>query len=292
MVRPWLAALALLVCGLMWLTAYAWSVDFVPAEVLSGLGRAAAALRLEGIGIALHLQAAKLWRAQVHSVREGGSPADGQSARFALADELGAAALLARVEGGAPLAEELAAEAVRAAPERADLRCLLVELRCAKLPAPQRRMAILRLVHETDAACAHLLAGQCFLAAGDAEAAEAYLKRAVELRSDVVGANLLLAELALRRADREEAAARAAAAFGHAQSLRARLQALERLRRAGGDAPPRWRVAAQHIWEHYWPAGALGLAFVLFLVHPALIAAAMHAAARLRGQDKTAQSAS
>ncbi len=293
MVRPWRAALGLVVCGLIWLGAYAYSVGFAPADLLSGLGRAAAGLRLEGIAMALHLQAAALSRAQVRALRDlGAGETARQEARFALADDLRSAALLAHVEGDEEPAEDLVTEAIRAAPERVDLRCLLVDMRSADLTADERRVALLRLVYETDAACAHLLAGRSFLEAGDGVAAEAYLQRAAELRPDRPEPHLLLAELYRREGDRDEALRSAQAALANAQDLRTRLEATDCIRMAGGVVPERRRLIAEHAWRNYRQAGVPALAFLVFLLHPLLVSAARRRLARRRGQRSMADSAS
>ncbi len=293
MVRPWHAALGLTGCGLIWLLAFAWSVQFEPAAILSGVGRAAAVIRFEALAMTAHMEAAELTRARVRSLRdEGAAAAALQRKRFDLANELRDAGLLAHADGNAALAEELLTAALQAAPERADLRCLLVDVRTRALPADERRVALLELVHESGSACAHALAGESFLQAGDMEAAQSYLARAAELRPDWVAPHLLLAEVAWRRGDRAGALASAGAALEHAQSLRDRLAAVERVRMAGGRAPERWRVIGEHARREWWPVGALAAAFVLFLVHPALVRAARRGLARLRSQPAAADSTS
>jgi len=292
-VRPWHAALGLAACGLIWLLAFAWSVRFEPAAILSGLGRPAAGLRLGALAMGAHLEAAELSRARVRRLRgEGAAVAALQRTRFDLANELRDAGLLAHADGNAALAEELLTAALQAAPERSDLRCLLVDLRSRALPPDERRVALLELVHESGSACAHMLAGESFLEAGDAEAAQAYLGRAAELRPDWPAPHLLLAEVCWRGGDRAGALANASAALPHAQGLRDRLAATDRMRLAGGRAPERWQVIAEYAWREWWQAGALAAAFVLFLVHPALVAAGGRGLARLRAQPTTADSTS
>lgn len=293
MVRPWLGALGLAISGLLWLGAYAWSVHFEPPRVVSGLGDAASALRFEALAISLHVRAAEMHRDEVIRLRARGAAAPRlQEERFALADELRTAGLLADAEGAAGPAAELLANAVRAAPERVDLRCLLADVRARHESPEQRRVALLRLLLEYDAACAHTLVGESFLESGDAGAARAYLERATTLEPDWARPWLALAEIHLQTGDRERALKSALAALQCAPGLHTRLAAAELVRQAGGAAPPRWQLIAEHAWRTYWPAAALAGAFVIFLTHPALLRRLRRALRRSGAQEKAADSAS
>lgn len=293
MVRPWLGALGLAVCGLLWLLAYAWSVQFDPPRIVGGLGHAAAGLRLPALGVGLHVRAAELHRTRVVALRAQGAAAPRlQEERFALADELRTAGLLADAQGDVAAARDLLADAVRAAPERVDLRCLLTEVRARGQSPEQRRLALLRLLLEHDAACTHTLVGESFLVAGDLAAARPYLERAITLDPTWARPWLALAQVRLQARDRAGALESGVAALQHATSLGHRLAAADLVRRAGGTAPPRWRLIAEHVGRGYWQAGALALAFALFLVHPMLLSR-LRAVLRRRGdQENTAESAS
>lgn len=293
MVRPWLGALGLAICGLLWLGTYAWSVRFEPPRVVSGLGDAAAALRFEALAVSLHVRAAEMHRAEVVRLRARGAAGPRlQEERFALADELRSAGMLADAQGEAASAAELLANAVRAAPERVDLRCLLADVRARELGPEQRRLALLRLLLEYDAACAHTLVGESFAEAGDTAAARAYLERATALEPDWARPWLALAELHLKTGDREQALDSARVALRCASGLRARLAAAKLVHRAEGEAPPRAQMIAAHIARSYWPAAALALAFAVFLVHPWLLRRLRGALRRADAQEKAADSAS
>lgn len=293
MVRPWPAVLGLAGCGLLWLIVYAWSVQFEAPRVVSGLGSAAAALRFEALAVSLHVHAAEMHRAEVVRLRaRGASGPSLQEERFALADELRTAGLLAEAEGERAAAVELLANAVRATPERVDLRCLLADLRARGQSPEQRRVALLRLLLEHDAACAHTLVGESFLEAGDLTTARAYLERATALQPHWARPWLALAELHLKTGDREQALDSARVALRCASGLRARLAAAELVRRAGGEAPPRAQMIAAYIARSYWPAAAPALAFAVFLVHPWLLRRLRGALRRADAQEKAADSAS
>lgn len=293
MVRPWLGALGLAVCGLLWLLVYAWSVHFEAPRVISGLGEAAATLGFEALAANLHVQAAGLHRARVTRLRaQGAAAARLQAERFALADELRTAGLLAAAEGEPGTAAELLANAVRAAPERADLRCLLADLRSRGLPPEERRMALLRLLLEYDVACAHTLVGESFLEAGKLAAAQPYLERATTLCPNWSRPWLDLAKLHLSAGDREQALHSARAALQHARNLHTRLTAAALIRRAGGTGPSACHLVAEHICRNYWPPAALALAFGVFLVHPALVRRVRRGLGPSGDQAKTADSAS
>jgi tetratricopeptide (TPR) repeat protein len=291
--RPWLVALALVGCGLIALTAYAWRVEFRGPAVVSGLSEAAANVRLRGIAMSLRIQAAELRRNEVRRLRAQSAPAAARTqARFALADELRDAALLAEADGDLERAREWMAEAAQAAPERADLRCLLTDLRTREAAPDERRMELLRLVYHHDAPCAHVLAAESFLAAGDTQAARAYLQRAAEADERWAEAHLALARLDLREGDAGAAHANAAQALSLARDLRLRLSAAAVLRAAGGSAPSRVQLTAQWAWRSYaYVLPAAGV-FVLLLVSPALVASARRGVAWMRSQRGTAESAS
>jgi len=292
-VRPWLGALALAVCALIWLAVFAWSVGFEPAAVVSGLAQGAATVRLEGIGMALHIEAAEMHREAVARLRRAGAgEARLRSARWRIAGELRAAALLAQAGGDLKLAQSLLTRALQAAPERVDLRCMLTELRARGMPPGDRRMELLRLAYRTDAACAHLLVGESFLETADLQAAEAYLTRAARAEPQWARAHLTLARLYRRSGRREDALAEARAALACADGLRERIVATEMVRLTGGTAPAAWRVIAEHLWHGYRHVGVLVLALVLFAVHPAIVALLRRAVARLRRQESMPESAS
>ncbi len=293
MVRPWYALLGLAACGVIWLVAFGWSVQFEPTAMMSGLGRAASGLRLNALAMGAHLEATELARARVRRLRnEGAAAATLQRTRFDLANELRDAGLLAYADGNPALAEDLIRAALQAAPERRDLRCLLVDVRSRALTPDERRVALLELVYETDSACAHMLAGENFLTVGDAEAAQAYLARAVELRPDWPTPHLLLAEACRRQGDRAGALTGAQAALQHARTLDERLAAIDLIRMAGGRAPERRQVIVEHVRREWWQVTALATAFALFLVHPTLVAMTRSGLQRLRRQPVTVNSSS
>lgn len=293
MLRPWLVALALVGCGLISLIVYAWSVDFSAPDVVSGLGEAAASVRLEGLGMSLRHAAADMRREEVRRLRaEGASEPRRVQARFALADELRDTALLAEVEGDLDLATECLTEAVQAAPERVDLLCLLTDLRTRDAKPEERRVEFLRLVYEHDAPCAHLMAGESFLEAGDAEAARAYLQRAAEGQPQWAAPRLAMARLELRSGESAAAQQHAAEALRRAPDLRTRLNAAALLRQAGGVAPARWLVIARWLWGSYACAVPMAGVFVVLLAGPALVRLVKRAVAWVQAQRGMAESAS
>lgn len=293
MLRPWLAALALVGCGLISLIVHAWSVDFRAVEVVSGIAEGAVNVRFEGIAMGLRIEAAEMRRSEVRRLRAGGASASRLlDARLALADELRDAALLAEAEGDLDLAKEWMAEAVQAAPERADLRCLLTDLRTRSAEPDERRLALLRLVYEHDGPCALLLAGESFAEAGDSAAARAYLERAVEGAPRWPDAHLALARLELRQSAPEAAVTAASEAFRLARDLPTRLRAAEVIEDAGGAAQPRWEIIARWQWRSYaYLLPMVGL-FAVLLVSPALAGLGRRAVAWLRAQRGMAESAS
>jgi len=291
--RPWLAALALVACALIALGVYAWTVEFRAPDIVGGLGRAAAGLRLEAIAMSLHLEAAEMRREEVRRLRaENAAPARRQAARFALANDLRAAALLAEAEGNTDRASEWLTEASRAAPERVDLICLLTDLRTRAAGPNERRMELLRLVYRHDSPCANLLAGQSFLDAADPDAARSYLERAAADSPDWAEPHLALARLDLRAGDLPAARARAAHALAQAEDLPSRLQAAAIIRAAGGAVPPPWQLIAQWAWRGYAWLLPAAVAFVVLLVSPALADLARRAVAWIRSQRGMAESAS
>ncbi len=291
--RPWPAALALVACLVIALAVYAWSVDFRAPDVVSGLGEAAAAVRLQATAMALHLQAAEMHREEVRRMRDAGEAAARlQAARFALADQLRTAALLAWAEGNPDRAGEWLVEASRAAPERVDLICLMTDLRTRATEAAERRVELLLLVLRYDSPCANLLVGESFLEAGDADAARGYLQRAAQGSPEWPGPHLALARLHMLAGDPAAAQASGQKALAHARDLHSRLNAAAIVRRAGGVAPERWRLIAEWAWRTYaWVLPVVG-AFVVLLVSPALVRLGRRGVAWVRSQRGMAQSAS
>jgi tetratricopeptide (TPR) repeat protein len=293
LLRPWLAALALVVCGVVWMIAFAWSVSFRPPEIVRGLAQAASSVRLEAVAMGLHRSAAEMRREEVRRLRNSSRAAARlQALRFELADDLRDAAALAEAEGETELARQWMADAVQAAPERVDLLCRLSEMRSRDLPADERRMAALRLVYRYDAPCALVLAGKSFMSAGEHEAAEAYLLRAIERSPQWDEPHLLLARLHARAGDREEATLRAQQAFEVSDDLGTALAAAALVRNNGGVAPARWWLIAQHAWQQYRYVGLLVLVFAVMLLSPLLLALARRGWERVSAQRGTAESAS
>lgn len=283
MLRPWLAALALIACAVAWLTAYAWSVQFQPPAVLEGLARTAESVRLPAIAVRLHVRAAEMHRARVRALREIDAPeAERREARFALANGLRSAALIMQREEEQEVAVELLTEAMQAAPERADLRVLRTDLATRDGPAAERRVELLRLVYRHDQPLAHYLVAQSFLDEGADEAALGYLTRAAEGSDGWAEPHLALARLHLRGGRAEEAADHAREALAAGGDPRTQLAAGDLLRRAGGDAPERWRVIGEYALERYTAAALLAAAFVVLLFSPVLVALGARAVARVR----------
>lgn len=292
-VRPWLTALAIVVCALLWLVAYSWSVGFDGPETVAGLARGAAVARLEGIAISLHLQRAEALRERVWRLRaEGAGAAARRAARWELADALRDSATLAEREGALEMAVDLLTEAVQAAPERLDLWCLRTDLRTRSMAPGERRVELLRLVLRHDAACASLLAGESFRSEGDLEAAKVYLRRAAEIAPGWSRAHLALARVLKADGDTEGAEASALRVLETAGELQERLEAAALVRGSGGRAPEPWRLIAEHVWWTYRHGLLLGLALAVFVFHPALVSAGRGMVVRLRAQSRTADSAS
>ncbi|MFW5866213.1 MAG: hypothetical protein ACOCX2_00260 [Armatimonadota bacterium] len=293
MLRPWLVALALVVCALISLTIFAWRVDFSAPEVVAGLAEAAADVRLTGIAMSLRQEAAEMRRAQVRRLRDANA---GEAVltreRFALADELRDAALLAESEGDLDLAREWMAASAQAAPERADLRCLLTDVRAREAAPEERRMAFLRLVYEHDAPCANLLAGESFLDAGDSQAARAYLERAVEKTPKWAEPRLAMARMEMRANDPEAARRHAARALATATDLRTELGAASLLRSAGGAAPARWRLIARWAWQSYAYVLPSVAVFLVLVFSPAIVRLIKRGVNAVRSQRSIAESAS
>ncbi|MFO8080636.1 MAG: hypothetical protein R6V07_10040 [Armatimonadota bacterium] len=293
MLRPWLAALALIGCALIALAVFAWTVNFAGAAVVSGLAEGAANVRLRGIAMSLQRQAAAMRRDEVRRLRGGNaSAAERTMARHALADELRDAALRAEDEGDLALAREWMAEAAQAAPERADLRCLLADLRTRDASPDEHRMALLQLVYEHDTPCASLLAGESFLEAGDSGAARAYLERAGRRAPRWAKPRLALARLELRSGDRDRAREHAAEALALARGLRSELCAAALLDAAGGAAPSRWLLMARWAWRSYAYALPSLVLFVLLLISPMLVRLVKRGVAVVRSQEGITESAS
>lgn len=271
MVRPWVGGLGILLCALAWLGVLAWRAEFNPAGVYEGLARAAAAARLEGIAIALHLEAADSCRRQVHKLRaQGTSRAELKEARCALADQLKAASLILWREGEVGAASGCLDAAAKAAPERLDLKCLLIHARVETGQEPDLRLALLRLAYRHDAACALYLLGRMFLEDDRPDEATAYLERAAEKDPRQSRASLLLAEMQLRQNDRAGALASASQAYDNARSLGERLAAVALIERAGGRVPPRAALIAEACWQRYRYLALTLAALAVFLFHPAI----------------------
>lgn len=284
MLRPWFAALALVVCGLVLLATFAWSVQFDPPAMLGGLAEAAETVRLPAIAASLHVRAAEMHRAEVRRLREIGAPEmERRAARFALADRLQTAAVILYRAREPDAAGQLLREALQAAPERADLRSLLTDLNTRDLPAEERRVELLRLAYRHDRPLAHYLVAQSFLAEGRHEAAEGYLLRAAETGPTWAEPRLELARLQLRAGRAEEARESAQEALEVTNDLRTQLAAIELLRNSGGHAPERWRVIADFVIERYAVVGLLAVAFVLVLFSPALVALGARGVGAVRG---------
>lgn len=271
MVRPWVGGLAILLCALAWLGALAYRAQFRPAGMYEGLAGAAAAARLEGIAIALHLEAADAHRRQVQQLRaQGVARPRLKAARFALADQLKAAAMILWHQGEAQAASRHLDAAVKAAPERLDLRCLLIQARVRWGEEPDLRLALLRLAYRHDAACALYLLGRTFLEENRLEEATAYLQRAAERDPRQSGAHLLLAEIGLKQNDRPGALGSASQAYRSARSLQERLAAAALTDRAGGRVPSRAAIMAEAYWRRYRYLAVTLAALAIFLFHPAL----------------------
>lgn len=271
MVRPWVGGLAILLCALAWLGALAYRAQFRPAGMYEGLAQAAAAGRLEGIAIALHLEAADAYRGQVQHLRAQGAPrAELKGARHALADQLKAAAMILWRQGEPRAASRHLDAAAKAAPERLDLGCLLTQARVRCGEEPDLRLALLRLAYRHDAACALYLLGRTFLEENRLEEATAYLQRAAEKDPSQSGAHLLLAEIRLEQNDRAGALASASQAYDNARSLQGRLAAAALTDRAGGRAPSRTAIIADAYWRRYRYLAVTLAALAIFLFHPAL----------------------
>ncbi len=283
--RPWLIAAAFLICASAGLLAFAWSVQFDAPATLDGLAVGAHAVRLRGIAIALQTRRAELLRARVRRMRVTGASATAlQTARWSLADALRDASIISREAGLDGVAETYMALAAQAAPERDDLRCLLIDLRSRELPPRQRRVELLRLVLEQDCACANMLAGESFMVAGDLEAAAPYLARAAELAPEWPRPHFALARLHLRRSDSDAALRSARAALDSSSGMRQRLAAAELIRRAGGNAPAAWRIVVEQLRDRWTPVGLLALGFLLFVFHPALLSGGRSLLCRVRRQ--------
>lgn len=293
MLRPWMAALALMICALLSLVVFAWSVDFYAPDVVQGFAEASAGLRLEGLAMGLHHEAAEMRRREVRRLRDAGAPAaERTSVRLALADELRDAALLAESEGDLDLATEWMGEAVQAAPERVDLVCLLTDLRTRGGQPEERRVAFLRLVWEHDAACAYMLAGESFLEADDLQTARIYLERAATRAPQWAKPRLMLARIELRANHAEAATEHAREALQLSTDLDAELEAASLLRSTGGDAPAPWEIIARWLWRSYaYVLPSIG-AFVLLLLSPGIIRLVQTGVAWVRSQRNMAESAS
>jgi tetratricopeptide (TPR) repeat protein len=293
MLRPWLAAVALIVCITAAFALDVWRAGFHAPTVVGRLADAATLLRLNAIGMSLHHRAAELHRAEVRRMREAGeSPQRIQAARFALADELRAAALLAEAGGVNERAVQWLADATQAAPERVDLLCDLTASRTRDSDPDERRLQLLRLSLAHDAPCANLLVAESFLEADDVEAAYGYLKRAAEAAPAWPKPHLALARLHLAAGSTDDARTRAQQALDHATDLRSRLDAAAIVRRAGGSAPQAWQITAEWLWHSYSRALPFVGAFVLLLISPAIISAGRRGVAWARAQRTAAESAS
>jgi len=249
----------------------AYRADFEGGAVYDALARAGVTVGLEGIAVALHLEAAGLYRAQVHELRsEGASRADLRASRYALADQLKAAGLILWRQGEVRGAAHYLDAAAKAAPERLDLRCLLIQARVKTGEEPDLRLALLRLAYRHDAACAHYLLGRMFSQEGRSQEAVAYLERAVEKAPGYTAAHLLLAEIRLKNGDHEGAAQSAGLACESARNLREMLAAHALIQRLGGEAPPRAVFVAEAYWYPYRYVALTMAALLIFLFHPAI----------------------
>ena len=283
MLRPWYAALALIIFALAWFTAFAWSVQLRSPDVLEGLADAADSVRFPAIAVSLHVRAAEIERAHVRRLREIDAPGQQrQEARFALADRLGSAAQIMRREGDHAAAEQLLTDALRAAPERSDLRTLLTDLRTRQVTAEERRVELLRLVYRHDDPLAYFLVGESFRNAGDAETAVAYLERAAERKPEWADPHLELARLYRGTGRDEDALGSAQQAFMAADTLGMQLSAINMIERSGGHPPERWRVIAEYAVARYSGLALLVAAFVVLLFSPALVSGGAGAVRRVR----------
>jgi len=271
LVRPWVGGLGILLCGLAWLGVEAYRADFEGGAVCDVLARASAAASLEGIAVALHLKAADLYRAQVHALRaEGASRAELRATRYALADQVKAAGLILWRQGELRGAAHYLDAAVKAAPERLDLKCLLIQARVKTGEEPDLRLALLRLAYRHDAACAHYLLGRMFLEEGRSEEAAAYLERAIQKAPGYTAAHLLLAEVRLRNGNREGAVESAGRACESARNLREMLAAHALIQRLDSEAPARAVFVAEAYWYAYRYVALTVAALLVFLFHPAI----------------------
>lgn len=274
MVRPWLGGVGVLVAVLAWGWALAWSAGYQPAGIYDRLAIAADAVGLDGLAIAGHVQAAEEQRRQVRLLREAGASREELLAtRSELANQLRAAYVIAERDGYRELALRYLQDAVKAAPERVDLQCLLLQARAQGGEDVDLKMSLLRLAWRHDAACAHWLLGEQFLREGRADTARSYLERAVTKSPDLGPAHLLLSQMAEQAGDRKTALEHAVLALQHARDLGERLAASERVTACGGGAPPRERIIAEHLLQMYGWGALSGLAVLLFLLHPAIIGA-------------------
>jgi len=261
----------ILLCGLAWLGVVTYRADFEGGAVCDALAHASAAAGLEGIAAALHLEAADLYRAQVRELRsERASRADLRAWRYALADQVKAAGLILWRQGELRGAAHYLDAAVKAAPERLDLRCLLVQARVKTGEEPDLRLALLRLAYRHDAACAHYLLGRMFFQEDRSEEAVAYLERAIQKAPGYTAAHLLLAEVRLKKGDHEGAAGSAERACESARNLREMLAAHALIQRLGCEAPARAVFVAEAYWYAYRYVALTGAALLVFLFHPAI----------------------
>ncbi len=271
MLRPWFAALALAACGLCWLLAFAWGLQFHPPALVAGLARAADNVRLPAVAATLHRESAEMHRRHVRHLREiGASEIERRAARFALGSRLRSAALIMHREGDTDLADRLLGEAIQAAPERSDLRSLRVDLRTRDDPPDTRRVELLRIVDRYDDPLAHYLVAEGFIAEGNDEAARGYLVRAAGGSTGWADPHLALAKLYTRAGMTDEALTSAREAFASGHDLRGKLAAADLLQHSGGQAPERLRLIARHLSDNWAPLGLLVAAFVLLFFSPAL----------------------
>ena len=263
--------MGILLCGLAWLGVVTYRADFEGGAVCDALAHASAAAGLEGIAAALHLEAADLYRAQVRELRsERASRADLRAWRYALADQVKAAGLILWRQGELRGAAHYLDAAVKAAPERLDLRCLLVQARVKTGEEPDLRLALLRLAYRHDAACAHYLLGRMFFQEDRSEEAVAYLERAIQKAPGYTVAHLLLAEVRLKKGDHEGAAGSAERACESARNLREMLAAHALIQLLGCEAPARAVFVAEAYWYAYRYVALTGAALLVFLFHPAI----------------------
>lgn len=285
MVRPWLGGVAIIVVLLAWGWALAWSVGYQPAAIYARLAVTADAVGLDGLAIAAHLQSAELQRQHLGALRQsGGAPGEQLALRSELANQLRDAYAIAMSHGYRELALSYLRAATKAAPERVDLQCLLLQAQREAGETIDYKMSLLRLAYRYDAACAHRLLAEQFLREGKRDTARAYLQRAVAKMPELGAAHLLWSAIDEQEGKRESALEHALLALRHARDLNERLAAAEQVRACGGSAPPRGQIIAEHILRVYGWGALSGLALLLFLWHPAIIAA-------LRRQPKTARRA-